>query len=358
MAGGGMVYGCGTEIDAMTFSLSGFFRGLFPALVLGVLILAGIYRFFGLGGDKQESDVATLAGEARSALEAVRERRPGDRRPASYDAVLRPLDRLLELAKADLTAPDGDPELVVRSVTEKTRPVIEIATAANEQAQLETGPLKKDFRFNDQKGEAYQYLASALWNRLNAKAQALKRTDLGESLRLNSADMDELMRAIDRGIEAAPDNYTLYYLRGSADRLGGAYAAAARDLERALEINPDSAEALNALGLVWIDLKQFDKAEETLLKAKDKAVEMAKASASSPGEDYTTVLFNLGRFHEGLASFYARENRLASGSAANVSELRRHAEAARKYFDEFLAREAPDTPDARLVRRLRDGLPN
>lgn len=342
----------------MTFSLSGFFRGFFPVLVLGVVILGGVYRYFGLGGGKQESDVATLAGEARSALEAVRERRPGDRRPASYDAVLRPLDRLLELAKADLTAPDGDPDLVLRSVSEKIAPVIEIATAANEQARLETGPLKKDFRFNDQKGEAYQYLASALWNRLSAKAQALKRTDLGETSRPDPADMDELMRAIDRGIEAAPDNYTLYYLRGSANRLGGAYAAAARDLERALDINPDSVEALNALGLVWIDLKQFDKAEETLVKARNKAVEVARANASSPGEDYTTVLFNLGRYHEGLASFYAREDRRAPGSAANASDLRRHAEAARKYFDEFLSREPPDTPDARLVRRLRDGLPN
>ena len=337
----------------MPFS-SRFLRALFVTLFLGIPILAGVYRFLGAGGFAPPPDPAALARQAELAFDAVKRRRPDDRRPASYDAVLAPLDGLLELARNTVHSPDYDPVNDYDKVAAAANPVVTIAAAAHDQAQTETGPLKKAYRFNAQKAEACMYIASAMWSRMTARgAGGERRMDAAS---YPEAEMNAVRQTLDAGIEADPGNRRLWYMRGAVNRAGGMFAAAAKDLEQALALDADDAEAWNALGLVYIDLKQFDRAEETLERAKAVAVQAAEAAGTKPGEAYTTIIFNLARYHEGLAAFYARENRLGP-SPENLRLRQSHSARARAYLEEFIGREDPDSPDSRLAGRLLEGLP-
>ncbi|MDR1612837.1 MAG: tetratricopeptide repeat protein [Planctomycetota bacterium] len=339
----------------MKFTAPGFVGTLIVAVFSGLLVLAGAYRFFGLGGTQREDDPEALAKRANNALEAVRNRTPGERRPASYDAVLHPLDRLLQLAREKIHSLDYDPIADFDEIFAAANPVIAVAAAANAQAQTETGPLAKEYRFKSQKAEAAQYLAAALWNRTVARRGV--SADFGKTGEpYPSADIERTLSVIKEGLDADPENRALWFLRGSVHRAAGLFAAAARDLERTLEFDPRDPEAHNALGLVYIDLKQFDKAEEHLEKARAGALAIAGESGANPGADYTAIIFNLGRFHEGLAAFYARENRLAPG-VENARLMQKHSGEARKRLGEFLGREPSGSPDASLARRLLDGLP-
>lgn len=339
----------------MAFNTGKFMRTLFVVVLAGILVLAGVDRFTNFGKSDAVADPADLVRQAREALDAVRRRQPGDRRPASYDAVLAPLDRLLAQARNLVRDVGYDPIADYQKVFDITDPVINIAGEAHQQALTETGPLAKEFRFNQQKGEASQYLASAMYSRMTAR---LERSTLpGEqSPRLPEADVAAITRVLNTGLEADSDNPTLYYMRGIIQRDNGIFAAAARDIEKSLEIDSENADAWNVLGLIRINLKEFDKAEEALEKARSLILSQAEANKSNPGEEYTTTIYNLARFHEGLAAFYARENRM-SPSAENQRLANRHGGEARKYFREFLDREPPDSPDAKLARRLLDGLP-
>lgn len=339
----------------MTFNTAKFLRSLFVVLLLGILIMAGVHRFTDWGKSTAVENPADLVVQAREALEAVKRRQPGDRRPASYDAVMAPLDKLLSQANRLVYNVDFDPVGDYQKLYELTNPVIEIATDAHRQAQTETGPLAKEFRFNQQKAEAIQYLVSGMYDRMVTRhRQTSSAFDGGEPY--PASETTAILSLLDTGLDANPDSAVLYYQRGVLEKDTGLFAAAARDIERSLEIDPENVEALNTLHLVHVNLKQFDKAEEALEKARALITSKAKADGVKPGEEYTTIVFNLARFHEGLAAFYARENRMTPTAESNRLATRHSAEA-RKYFLEFLEREPPESEDARLARRLIEGLP-
>ncbi len=340
----------------MASTSRGFVKGLLLSLVVCFFVYLGLRSFGMVGGGSGESDAPeVLAARARDALEAVKRRQPGDRRPASYDAVMTPLDQLLRQAK-DLLASDAyNPDQDFPRIRAIASSVIDIATQADRQSRSETGPLAKTYRFNDQKGEACQYLANAMWERINAN-RARSRTPLDQSPQYNQTDLDELMRVLDEGIAAAPENRDLRYIRGVVFRAEGLFAPAARDLERAIAIDPDYTAAWNTLGLVRISLKEFDAAEEALEKAKALALEAAKRFNVEPGEEYTAIIYNLAMFHEGLASYYNRENRVTPSVEARRL-FSKHGADARKYLEEFLRREPADSPDARDARSRLNALP-
>lgn len=54
-------------------------------------------------------------------------------------------------------------------------------------------------------------------------------------------------------IAADPDNWRLYFARGSARERTGRWPEAQADLHRALELSPDQPDVLNYLGYSWID---------------------------------------------------------------------------------------------------------
>lgn len=326
----------------------GFARGfILAALIISCgLAVARYYGVFRRSPGPEEP--AALAADARAALQAVRDRKPGQRRPPTYDRILAPLDRLLTQARGILQSPDFDPATGYQAVRRQVEPVLSIAPLADAQAKSETGYLAKEYRFTDQVGEANQYLATALWEKIQA-GKAQRGGPFEHTRNLPAGEMNELRRIIDDGLAAAPGNRELWYLRGMINRGEGLFAQAAKDLDRCLEIDPRYAAAWNTLGLVRVSLKEFDAAEEALERARTLSLDEARQAAAPPGEEYTSILFNLASFHDGLATHYGRENR-AEPAVESRRLMQRHASEARKYFGEFLQREPTHTPDAQTAR--------
>ncbi len=339
----------------MKFTKHRFFTALAIALVLGCAVFAGLRALGVIQPGADPDDPAVLARQAREALEAVKNRNPEDRRPASYDAVLAPLDKLLTQAKALLEREDYDPAADYEKLRAITLPIIDIAAGADAQARTETAFLSKEYRFNAQKGEASQYLANALWERI---LRGLPRREgmLDEAPEYPRHEMEAVRRILGVGLAAAPDNAERYSLRGVVSRAEGLFGPAARDLEEAVVIEADFAAAWNVLGLVRINLREFDRAEEALERARALEIEIADRTQTPPGEEYTATLYNLAAFHEGLAAFYHREYRM-NPTVESQSLMQRHSAAARTYFGEFLQREPANSPDAEQARIKLDALP-
>lgn len=339
----------------MSFDVAKFLRMLFLVLLVGLLVLGAAYTFLDFGKPRQETDPITLAEQARDALEAVKIRQSTDRRPASYDSIMTPLDRMLALARQLTQDINYDSVNDYDNIRQLTEPVISIATEAQKQSETETGPLAKEYRFNQQKAEACQYLASAMWSRMEAQRSMNARGMFDAPQLYPEGEIAAVLGVINQGLDADPTNKELWYMRGIVNRANGLFAAAAKDLERSVEIDPGNAGAWNVLGLVNISLRQFDRAEESLERSKSIILARERIDGVRPGAEYTSIIFNLARFHEGLAAFYNRENRI-DPSPENQRLAGRHRGEARKYFEEFLMREAPDSPDAATARRLMDGL--
>lgn len=339
----------------MKFTVSRFLVAVALTFLLGIVAVASLRALGILPAGGASGDAAELAQEAENALAAVKNRQPGDRRPASYDAILAPLDSLLAQAKILLESDTFNPVTDFEKMRATVRPVIDIATRAEAQAQAEKGYLTKEYRFNDQKGEACQYLANTLWERILATLP--KQASLfNDGPQYPPREMEELRRILDEGAAAAPDNAKLLYIRGVVNRAEGQFGPAARDLEAAVAVDAEDTAAWNALGLVRINLKEFDKAEEALERARALEEEIAQRNNAEPGAEYAAVVYNLASFHEGLATFYNREYRMTP-TVESQRLMQRHAAEARRYYEEFLRREPDGSPDATAARARIQTLP-
>lgn len=332
----------------MKFSGPRFVVALVATAIAALVVLAALRAFGILVSGPSPDDPAELVKTANQNLEAVRRRQPGDRRPASYDSVLAPLDALLRQTRELMQSPEFNPGNDAEKVRALAAPVIDIATRADQLARSETGYLTKTYRFNDQKAEASQYLAAALWERLQAR-QAAQPGFLSETPRYPPGELAEIKRILGDGLAADPESRDLHYMRAVVSRAEGLFAAAARDLEKAVEADPNFAEGWNTLALVRISLKEFGKAEEAYERAKALALEAARASNSKPGPEYVTILYNLAVFHDSLASFYERENRI-NPTVESERLAARHGGEAKRYFEEFLSMEPAGSSDAQLAR--------
>lgn len=341
----------------MSFSLEKFLRTLALTVIIGIVLFAGL-RAAGIipGRTPAEEQPADLIRQANAGLEAVRKRKPTDRRPASYDAVLSPLDKLLRQLQNMVMDEKFDAVRDYDKVRSIALPIIDIATKADSQAKNETGFMTKEYRFNAQKSEACGHLASVLWERIN-RTLPPSTSYFDESPSYPPTEMRELRRILDMGIQANPENAELFYTRGVVSRAEGLFAPAARDLEQAVKLTPELAGAWNTLGLVRINLKEFDKAEEAFDRGKAAVLKQAQDfNLSDPGPEYTAILYNLATFHEGLATYYNRENRITP-TVEYQGSARRHSDEARRYFREFLEREPANSPDAQAARAKMQSLP-
>ncbi len=341
---------------------SGFGRGLVIAFVASIAIGGYLYRHFGLGnpGKPKQLTPATLVRQAKDALEAVKNRDlETTLRPAKYDDILRPLDQLLQIAKSNLESPDYDPEGSYEKIAASAGPVVDLAQQAHDQAQRETTFLKKDYRFLEQKGDACRYQAAALWNKLEAENTRKQANYMGSAPPAfvpSFQDSEQLYSWLDAGIAAAPDNKFLWYLRSVVRRSNGAFGEAEKDLRRALELDGDFVAAWNDLGLVLVNLKRFDQAEQAFVKAKDRAAQEAKIANVQKGDDYIAALFNLANLHQALAAYYARSER-QEPSAENKASLARHVKGTREALSEIFSAVPDNSPYVREAKRLESELP-
>ncbi|MFK7891557.1 MAG: tetratricopeptide repeat protein [Granulosicoccus sp.] len=90
-----------------------------------------------------------------------------------------------------------------------------------------------------------------------------------ESRMLQNADKaDEALEVLSQGLEQYPDNGDLLYSRALTADSTGNPDLLIDDLSRLIELEPDNAHAMNALGYHYADNNiELDKAEELLSKA-------------------------------------------------------------------------------------------
>lgn len=336
----------------MNVTLSGMLRGFGIALLLCVVLIGAFYRLFRSPGADAESPGALIA-QAEAGMRAVEQRDLRTTlRPARFDEILRPLDVMLRRAREILSGASYDPVADYERVAAYSRPAMRIALAAHGLAQRETSFLGGNHRFMQQRGDASRYLATALWNRLEAlHDQAMRGKSMATDFTPSPAESEELFSIIDAGLDADPENGELWYLRGILNRANGMFPAAKRDLEKVIELDADHAAAWNTLGLVLINLRDFDGAVKALDAAAEKLLRESERAGVAPGPEYAAVLLNSARVHEALASHYERLGQIQPGQDG-AGEARRHRAAMEKALNAVLAAAAAGSPEYREARRM------
>ena len=335
--------------------MSGFWRGLLLALAAGAVLAGVAARLMGRSGGDGGDGAAELAEQARTALKAVRERdlAPGSslRDTATYDSILAPLDRMLRRMR-DLAEGEGrDPPADYDRIRAYAEPVIEIAQAAHDQSQREKDGIRKNYRFLEQKGEACQRLAAALWNRLETLDRSRAARE-GGGFAPSQADSERLEAVINNGLDADPANRRLWLLRARLAKANAAFGRAEGDLRKALGLDSQSVEAWNDLGLVLIHLRRFDEAGEAFAKAKDLASGAARLAGRPPGADYAAALLNLADLHINLAEHYRYEAGVNPADRDIQDRLRSHMSGAAGAVRELLDNMPPDSPEAREGQKM------
>lgn len=94
-------------------------------------------------------------------------------------------------------------------------------------------------------------LITKLINRNPDQADALIVSEA--AMRTNSGDPNGAMALLNQGLKTQPDNVDLLYARAMTAAALQHYALMEKDLKRVLDIQPDDAAALNALGYTWAD---------------------------------------------------------------------------------------------------------
>lgn len=164
----------------------------------------------------------------------------------------------------------------------------------------------------------------------------------------------EALDVLDRAIAADPDNIDLLYFRAMTGHQFGHLDILEQDLRRILELEPDNADALNALGYTLTD--QTDRHEEALAL-------IQQALEIKPGE--AAYIDSMGWVQFKLKNYEAAERHLRRALemmpdpevAAHLGEVlwvMGEKDKARKVWNEALER-APDSEILEsVINRLRD----
>ena len=86
----------------------------------------------------------------------------------------------------------------------------------------------------------------------------------------DTGDVAAALGDFNKSIELNPADATAYYNRGGAYAGKGDVAAALGDYSKAIELNPAGADAYGYRGVVWLHLKEWEKAQVDLMTAKNR----------------------------------------------------------------------------------------
>lgn len=115
-------------------------------------------------------------------------------------------------------------------------------------------------------------------------------------MRTNSGDAEGALALLDRSLSAEPNNVDLLYARAMTAAALQRYPQMEQDLTRVLDIQPDNAAALNALGYTWADRGVH------LQKAHDMIQRALRQEPENPAflDSMGWVLYRLGRLDQAL----------------------------------------------------------
>lgn len=150
------------------------------------------------------------------------------------------------------------------------------------------------------------------------RREDLVRTYLLESeLAATEKDLTGSLKALDAGLAALPDDLDLLYARSLRHETLGDIPGAERDLRRLLELDPDNADALNALGYTLADnTRRYDEA----LALIEKALRL-KPDDAAILDSMGWVKFHLGELDEAIVLLEAAYTKQAEAEiAAHLGE--------------------------------------
>ena len=191
-----------------------------------------------------------------------------------------------------------------------------------------------------------------------SKTSPERKEESGRYFRLAQVQLeqDKTMQAIDsvnKAIELDPDNAEAHYFLGYIHYQQSEYKPAERELKKAIKINPYYTDAHNHLGLVYRETKDYDKAMAEFEAAlKDKAYRNPERIHLNMGFLY----LDRGMVPEAVAQFQ-------KSVAINPSYARGHLGLGKAYTKAGQSRQAdeelrkvvalgPDSPEAEEARQL------
>lgn len=300
--------------------------------------------------------VEQLVAQAEAGLAALEKQGPNPkaRRPAVFDAVLRPVDMLLGKAKealqdaTELDAPDDAAERLKRfnAVVLCATHARDLAARGQALAFTLSNPNNPTvFRFPEQRAEASVFLATERWARL--RIQFAREFDAEPNYQPEAALLAPILKEIELGQAATQRNKELAYLEGTVKLVAADFAGAADAFRRAIQLDAQYGAAYAGLGKAYIELGQYDRAEKTYL---DQILVGQKDAAAGRGPDtLRDALFNAASFHDAMA-----EGVLAGEPTdADRAEADRHARAAVDCYRRFLQTAGADADPARQSVRER-----
>lgn len=159
----------------------------------------------------------------------------------------------------------------------------------------------KEYAFGLREAEARYGIARArlesLLEKYPTKRESAERL-WGPPLVLSSRELEPILKEIQQGIEANPEDKLLYHLLAQVEKLRGQFPAAVEALEKALAIDPYFAEAYNDLGVLyahplWQKSATRDLYREKAIAAFEKAILVSEKNGIGLPEAH----YNLGMFY-------------------------------------------------------------
>ncbi|MBN2712961.1 MAG: tetratricopeptide repeat protein [Planctomycetes bacterium] len=301
--------------------LPNFIKGLVIAFCLGLL---GVWLLFGFG--TKEHGPGDLPGVVRSQFVSEKFVEAGQ----GIDKIIDDAITLMDGGSFDKAAP-------------MFREARDLAISGSKKV-VSSGKGKEEddvFRFRFREAAARYYLAVCLYKEIEKK-DALKWSEAqrkGEPVMLAYSEAKPIMDEIEAGLKADPMNKSLWRLKGIVDNMLGRFLFAARALEKAVEIDPEFAEAYNNLGRVYLNLKETDKALN--------AFKMALGLSGERVETKASANYNLGVYYSqnALALKEKVKNVPDKDKLQQADDYRNKAE---KYLGEYIS-SAPSDPEGKKI---------
>lgn len=287
-----------------------FMSGL--AIAVLIVIMGMLAYNYMLQASKPPEKVGQLATALRTAA-----------RNNDYESVEKLTETLLNVAVTHMERNN------IEEASTGFRQIREVISQIREKTDRQSEERASKYSFRSQFGEASYRYSECLFLALEKKYPV---KDDGQPRQLPFAETSLIRKVIEEGLKSTPSDKRLHWLHGMLKRLTGSFASAVTALEKSINLDNNFAEAYNELGLVYVNLKEQEKARHNFEKA---LLTSGKESAT-----HKTALFNLG-------IYYANVNHGDDTAGDGLTNRKK----AIKHFQDFLSLEKSDTSSAKAARK-------
>jgi hypothetical protein len=307
----------GTDTGNPHRHVPNFIWGVVVSLLIGLAVLGVWLKLTREQPDASSAETYVESGEYDSARVAI-------------DELMTQAHELVAVGEEEQAAKMfGDIRFICRNA--RTR-IAEAQEKAEKKAQKSEDdiPQKKreEYPFSIREADACHYLAALLFKKLDAE---MGKRSAAARPAPPPDQVERIEKILNEGLAANQENRHLHRMLGVLYNLTARYASAEKELLTAISLEDKFAEAHNDLGLVYVNMRLFDKAREQF--------NLARVLSQDIPSTHAAALLNLGRFHADLFVFH-KETGNKDGS--DEKEAAHNREQAIKNLEEYM--QAPDLP--------------